>query len=80
MNIIFQLPKNHFFHRGSSKQIPGQNKIKSKEEIFDSQNNKEINNTNSNLSDYQIDNIFSQFQINENNTSGQSHLYNLGSN
>ena len=77
MNITFQMPKNNFVHRGSSTQIPVQNKIISKEEIFDSPNNKEINNTNSTLSDNQIDNIFSQFQLNENNTSGQSHLYNL---
>ena len=77
MNITFQMPKNHYVHRGSSTQIPVQNKIVSKEEIFDSQNNKEINNSNSTLMDNQIDNIFSQFQLNENNTSGQSHLYNL---
>ena len=75
MNIAFQMPKNHFGHRGSSTQIPVENNILSKDEIFDSQNNKEINNTNSSLIDSQIDNIFSQFQLNEN--TNQSHLYNL---
>ena len=42
MNIA--IPKNNFNYRGSSTQI--QNKILSKEELFESQNNKDINNSN----------------------------------
>ncbi len=76
-NIPFQIPKSRFGHRGSSNQIPVQNKIIPKEELIDNnkkQLNNNINHSSQTLIDSQIDNIFSQFQYNEILNSNQSHL------
>ena len=80
-NFPFQIPKSRFVHRGSSNQIPVQNKIIQKEEIIENKtqsntNNiiNQKNNKSSTLIESQIDNIFSQFQYNEIKNSNQSHL------
>ena len=80
-NFPLQIPKSRFVHRGSSNQIPVQNKIIPKEEIIENKtqsntNNiiNQKNNKSSTLIESQIDNIFSQFQYNELINSNQSHL------
>ena len=79
-NIPFQIPKSRFAHRGSSNQIPVQNKIIPKEELIDNnkkQLNNNINHSSNTLMDSKIENIFSQFQYNEILNSNQCHLTNL---
>ena len=80
-NFPLQIPKSRFVHRGSSNQIPVQNKIIPKEERIENKtqsntNNiiNQKNNKSSTLIESQIDNIFSQFQYNEIKNSNQSHL------